>query len=401
MNDRRSVARFLAACALGDDQRALRLAANLRHPERLPTVAAAHGVTGSLHRFLDASAEAAVPVEVRRSVAGADLANRAMHRVVGADLALLRRLLDGAGIPWAVVKGPAVAHGLYPVPATRTFGDIDLLVAPTDFASAVEALEHDGHRLSERNWSFLRRVRAGEVLVQLRSGTAVDLHWHLLFGADERERFSIDTAALLGRSVTFRHDDLVLPTLDAVDTLLHLCLHDAKEGGDRLAWMVDVHWAVVRGGPSWPDVVARAQEWGVALPVGTVLARAAAAVGTAVPVGVIDQLLPRWWAVVMADLERLWPTGGSTRQVELGGVRSLLARSAFEAGDVGGARRRALVGVVRRGSGLLLERRLRRQPRQRGAEHPDGLAYEAGGEGERNAYFREVTLSDRREEPGR
>ena len=56
------------------------------------------------------------------------------------------KLLQQAGIPVVVMKGMAAAI-YYPIPDYRTMGDVDLLVSPENYKSAVKLLEDNGYEL--------------------------------------------------------------------------------------------------------------------------------------------------------------------------------------------------------------------------------------------------------------
>jgi hypothetical protein len=77
--------------------------------------------------------------------ARADLVDRHRGQMMQA-LALERMLLrvgeafQRGGIPFVVLKGPALAHSLYPDPSWRPFGDLDLLVRTPDWRAACSVL---------------------------------------------------------------------------------------------------------------------------------------------------------------------------------------------------------------------------------------------------------------------
>ena len=77
--------------------------------------------------------------------------------------ALCQRL-EAAGIPCAVVKGSAAAV-LYPQPANRLIGDIDLLVKPEDYEQACQLVAQDGEFLGENPRHAEYRV--SDVVVEL------------------------------------------------------------------------------------------------------------------------------------------------------------------------------------------------------------------------------------------
>ena len=124
-------------------------------------------------------------------------------------------------------------------------------------------------------------------------GTVLDLHWHLLYGSDERRRFPMKTGELLTRRRAVAIADTEVATLDRVDTLIHLCLHAANEGADRLCWISDITHAAAKIEPSeWDDLVQRTTAWEMQLPVGTVLQRAAQQLAAPVPASVRASLAP-------------------------------------------------------------------------------------------------------------
>lgn len=98
--------------------------------------------------------------------------------------ALLRRIagaLDGAGVPFVVLKGAALAHLAYPEPALRPMGDIDIWTRPELMDQASAALIASGIPYSAR--MELRRAAASPlesapVRVFEAPGTPVVLELH-------------------------------------------------------------------------------------------------------------------------------------------------------------------------------------------------------------------------------
>lgn len=81
---------------------------------------------------------------------------RAMH-----DLRLCVDGFQGAGVRWAVAKGPVLANTVWPHPDMREFSDLDVLVHPADFGMALATLEDLGATYVDRNWpEILRQGRA-------------------------------------------------------------------------------------------------------------------------------------------------------------------------------------------------------------------------------------------------
>lgn len=91
-------------------------------------------------------------------------------------------LLDAAGVPAVLIKGPALAHCLYPDrPDQRTYTDVDIMVPVDRFADAELALADDGYRTlltglrdGEFPWheTAWRRGDSAELTVDLHRGLA-------------------------------------------------------------------------------------------------------------------------------------------------------------------------------------------------------------------------------------
>lgn len=307
-------------------------------PDLLLRAALHHRVGGPLHL--------AVQGRTHQGRSGAALDRLAHELAVGhgsaiaghmravATLHEVHRLLTGAGIPSVVLKGPALAGLCYPRPDLRWYRDLDLLVAPAHLEAAVEVLEAAGSTLLDRNWDLIHAVRPGELHLLTPHGVVLDLHFQLVNNAERRSRFRVDPTEVLGRAETVTLGGHRVGTPDATDSLLHLALHTALSGADRLGWFSDVDQAVRNRAPMWPDLVARAHAWGVASLVHQVLLRAVGTVSTPVPAEVLGALSPgaAWDLVVRSvhhadDLSRTTgrtsPARALARQARPGAGRTL------------------------------------------------------------------------------
>jgi Uncharacterised nucleotidyltransferase len=194
-----------------------------------------HRVSGALVRTLRASGRA-----VPDRLAAAHGRILADHLRVLRSLARLGEVLDDAAVDWLVVKGPVLATQWHRDPASRAYDDLDLLVDPRAFADAVVALEDAGYAHLNANWEGFRSLGVGEVPFDDGS-TVIDLHWHLVGLSQHREAFGIRTDELMSRAVPVELGSVRARTLDAVDTLVHLCLHDAFAGARQLVQLKDLH----------------------------------------------------------------------------------------------------------------------------------------------------------------
>lgn len=86
--------------------------------------------------------------------------------------------LRAAGVSGVVSKGPGIAR-LYPGLECRPYADVDVLVAPGDFARSVQVLEGQGWAEEDRNlqpWAYFRRACREGVNLRRDEAGSVDVH---------------------------------------------------------------------------------------------------------------------------------------------------------------------------------------------------------------------------------
>jgi Uncharacterised nucleotidyltransferase len=145
--------------------------------------------------------------------------------------------LRAGGIEPLLIKGPAIAHLLYDVPAERVYGDIDLLVEPGQVPGARAVLAQLGY--SDR----VPGLRATEVVHAegYRRGPAVvELHWqlNLMRVPDAYDLLSHDSVSLPIAGVNVQ---IPSPAGQALIVALHAVQHGPAHVGARtdLALAVD------------------------------------------------------------------------------------------------------------------------------------------------------------------
>jgi hypothetical protein len=155
-----------------------------------------------------------------------DLNTRVMASAISLEAMLLQvaEVLDGAGIPFRVLKGPAVAHLDYPDPAVRDFGDVDLLVPPQDLDRTIAELVERGcaRRFPEPRPGFDRRFTKS-VSVVTPEGQEIDLHRTLApgpFGLRIRVQELWETP-----TTPFMLGGRRLTALGPEERLVHACYH--------------------------------------------------------------------------------------------------------------------------------------------------------------------------------
>lgn len=233
----------------------------------------------------------------------------AAHLRVLSDLDEVEGALSAHEVPFLVVKGPILSEHLYPSADLRTYEDLDLLILPGDFGRALDVLRGAGSILLDRNWALTRADTRGQLHLQLPMGTLADAHWHLLNRESVRRGFAIRTEDLFERAREVDVANRSVRTLDAVDTLLHVCLHASLSGANSLIWLKDIERAVSVDRPDWDAVVARAWAWRAGRSVAIALARSRRSLGTPIPDEALDALFAsRAWRRISEVLDRGFPT---------------------------------------------------------------------------------------------
>jgi hypothetical protein len=311
----------------------------------------------------------------------------ARHLRALADLAAFAAVMDGAGIPWAVFKGPVLAERHYARPDLRQYRDLDLLVPRAAFPGAVAALRAAGIELLDRNWEVIAAQQRAQLHPVLPHGTVADLHWDLLNLAQVRSAFGVDTAGILARAVRVDVGGLTVATFDPVDTLLHVCLHAGLAGGDRLLWLKDAERVIATTELDWDVLVARAHEWGAGPVVATILLRVARLFPGVVPPGTARALAPASlrWAARAADA--VSPPERSRGPRSLGAIWTKSVRGTLWA-SLG-----ELADKVRRGEGLrptLAQWRSRTPVEAVDGRDPLGALHPTGDDGTRARYLGDV-----------
>lgn len=348
----------------------------------LVKAARAHRVLAQATASLRTAAEA--PADVLAELERNDVARTVHQLKLLDDLRLFAETMRELGAPWLVFKGPVLAHTLYERPELRSFQDVDVLLPREGFATTLAGLERHGFVVLDRNWTLIGRERRGQLHLQLRLGSVADVHWHLLNRASVRAAFPLSMASIAERSRSVDLDGLTVSTLDPVDTLVHLSLHAALGGADRLLWLSDVTRAIAVTSPPWGDVVSRAHEWRAGPSAALVLRRARDVLDAEVPEEVLGALEPSGFrAAVGGWLERRAPVpsraGGQT-------VASLWAQVLRE----GNARtwKAAIARAIRPLANAV--RRLRGEPTPDREAGTGAILEPAGGEAARAAYLRRV-----------
>lgn len=240
-------------------------------------------------RLLALGGPALVPAATWADLAGACTAITLFNMCLHAELALLVRAFDAAGIPVVALKGMHVATAVYGGIGNREMHDIDLLV-PRDSLERAGAVALAHGYGPARPLSIAIDVAESHHLASMSKGRAqLEIHWNIV---EPRRPYSIDPAPLLERSVSLTVPGARLRALAIEDLVLHLCAHTAYshrfEFGLRSS--CDVALLVERHGDAidWATIVGRAEAWGWSRAVHLSLVLAVDLLGARVPAEVLQ-----------------------------------------------------------------------------------------------------------------
>lgn len=263
--------RLLVACSrtvLDEEQKDLALA--LLRDERLHwgnlvVMAGYHGVQPLLYAHLRGLDEELLSEEHMTWLRGVVGARSAHSLVLLREIGSLAALFDREGLPFIVVKGPVLALAVYGGLAIRPFADLDLVIAPTDYARVEAVLAGQGYHsramgaAQKRSYlyihgqyTFWRRLTdVGNAHVFLDVHTAV-----MPPGYTYTERFE----SLLERARPLVVGGAEVQTLEPEDLLIVLSFHGFKSRWDRLKYVCDVA-EVIHAYPDldWDAVFERAR----------------------------------------------------------------------------------------------------------------------------------------------
>jgi hypothetical protein len=303
----------------------------------------------------------------------------AVHLMALEDLSTIAAVFGQAGVDTLVIKGPVLAEHHYPSADLRTYDDLDLVVRPADFETAIDALEGSGFELVDRNWELIRGEARAQLHLRLPLGTLADVHWSLLNRGSVRDTFDVPTEQLFANARTLTIAGRQVRTLDEADTLLHLGVHATLSGGDRLIWSKDIERAIGVDRPDWDELLRRARAWRAGSTAAVALDRARRTLGAEVPEAVLRELYGSGMRRVITTMVDRWrPPERSIGEMSASVLWSQVCRDRWR-DTVAAMRGRA----SRRSRNLW-----------HGTEGDTPIYREAGAPGDERAYLRDVASSD-------
>ena len=259
-----------------------------------------------------------LPPEIRSALEAAYAANFRRNLWFAAELMRITRHLAQKGLRAIPYKGPMLAQSAYGNLTLRSFSDLDLLIAPHDFAKAKPALAEIGYQPSAALTPAIERLclRAGyERSFDGPGGkNLLELQWALLprFYAIDPQHFCFDDLWARTRLVDLGKETSpenrvpqaeeklktggdcagLIPCLSPEDSLLILCLHAAKHLWTRLIWIADIVESLNVPNLDLGLVVSRARSIGVMRTLGVSFWLAEHLLGTILPREARDVIEP-------------------------------------------------------------------------------------------------------------
>ncbi len=223
------------------------------------------------------------------------------------ELGRLGRLLAGAGIRLLVLKGGALATTVYPDPALRFMGDLDIAAPPGSARAAVALLQGEGYTLHddlgdlddpallrEKGWHLrLTRTIHGKEM-------EVEFHWPMRRNVLVSQVATLDVQGIWNRAIPLDGANNLWQPAPA-DMLLHLCLHAGLQHRFTdlgLRHYVDVDRVIRCHGMDavfWADFAGRAEQAGARDVSFFCLHWARQLLDTPIPAGALAALQPAVW----------------------------------------------------------------------------------------------------------
>lgn len=189
-----------------------------------------------LHRIRAARAEASLPASVIASLNDRQTHNTRRTRSLLNEAAALCRWLDGAGIPYAVLKGVTLVPGSVSDPTLRAQTDLDFLVERRHLGIARHFIRRLGYQLRADTGTTLE-FRAGNCgkpdvmkIYSVQSQRALELH------------VAEDGAELLARRKLRQIEGAQIASLSPADILVQQAMHLLKhlcQEHTRLSWLFE------------------------------------------------------------------------------------------------------------------------------------------------------------------
>lgn len=236
---------------------------------------------------------------------------------VEAEAARVTNELEAAGASFAILKGPWLAELWRRDGRQRYYTDVDVLVADDRRDLVVSVLlENPSRRLVQSAYPLPAEV----TILEHRTNASVDLQTHTLHEPELRDAFPIDTTEMLSRRRVVTAAGWSFPALDAVDNLIHVCLHALRWDPLAARSAMDVHACATHDAIDWDLLVDRCRQTRTGLVVAAMLDRSSSLLATRVPRRTRGELAPLLgWRGILRLVNRWRPAAQAAGRSFSGG----------------------------------------------------------------------------------
>lgn len=267
----RGTAAFLRALAAGDAVCLATWVAGERPDAAWAAWLSAHGLAAfAYHRLRAAAALSRLPAASQSALRGAFYNAAGDAELHDRELAAVLAGLAAAGVTPVVFKGAALAHTVYPDPACRSMGDLDLWIPASEMHRAQAVLEAWGYAqyIKPHRPTAFQRQAEGEVQLCGRTPGSglVELHWGIFPGEWLRRTAIVDQGGIYDRVVPTTLVGQPARVLAAEDAVIQLAVHIAvthQFASSAVRGLMDIallaRWRPV----DWAVVAQRAAAWRV------------------------------------------------------------------------------------------------------------------------------------------
>ncbi|MFQ5494598.1 MAG: nucleotidyltransferase family protein [Phycisphaerae bacterium] len=284
----RWLAAWLAASRLSDLQ-ALRPAIDW---DRFVAAAGRRGLSGLLLGQADRLG-LSLPPPVAHSLRQRSLGVAAAELHAAAELEPVVRALHQAGIEVMLLKGAALQRTVYHRPGLRPMCDVDLLVRYRSAVDAVGVLVDQGCRLGMElvgDDFFATYYFERELMTASPTPLRIDLHARPFRPLPTARTVPDNALWSDARTVEVGKVPVRIPRVELM--FLHLAVHAAFHGCDRLLWLYDLKRVAGEAGDAmdWSLITRRACDWRLSLPLLFALEKTGELLGPVCPHHVIATL---------------------------------------------------------------------------------------------------------------
>jgi hypothetical protein len=251
----------------------------------LATAACAAGLAGVLEVAIEQTG-VTVPRDARAALHASATRTASHTRLLETCVTPVVRAFADAKIPVLVFKGAALRQSIYRDPRLRPMSDVDFMIRPVDLDRALAALRDLGCRQGAEVLQpdyFPTYYHEVEVFTYHDPPARIDLHVRPFRPLRYGQSVPPDAFWRHAKPLTLNGAPALVPCPE--EMLIHLAVHAAVHGADRLVWLHDIYRfaTMYMDRLDWDTLVARASAWGLTLPFRYALDRTEATFNLFVP----------------------------------------------------------------------------------------------------------------------